>query len=147
MEVMMSKEKHKKTNALRILDTHKILYSISEYEWSEERAAGLHVVEALKLDEKQVFIGSFNFDPRSAYLNTEIGVLLNSPPLAKAVHGAVDQNLSRFAYKLVLDANNKITWQHQTPQGTLIYKQEPQMKWWQKASLKVVSWLPIQGFM
>ena len=55
MEVMMSKEKHKKTNALRILDTHKILYSISEYEWSEERAAGLHVVEALKLDEKQVF--------------------------------------------------------------------------------------------
>ncbi|MDU3475306.1 MAG: aminoacyl-tRNA deacylase [Veillonella sp.] len=51
----MSKEKHKKTNALRILDTHKILYSISEYEWSEERAAGLHVVEALKLDEKQVF--------------------------------------------------------------------------------------------
>ena len=55
MEVMMSKEKHKKTNALRILDTHKIPYSISEYEWSEERAAGLHVVEALKLDEKQVF--------------------------------------------------------------------------------------------
>ena len=51
----MSKEKHKKTNALRILDTHKIPYSISEYEWSEERAAGLHVVEALKLDEKQVF--------------------------------------------------------------------------------------------
>ncbi|MDU6497061.1 MAG: aminoacyl-tRNA deacylase [Veillonella sp.] len=51
----MSKEKQKKTNALRILDTHKIPYSISEYEWSEERAAGLHVVEALKLDEKQVF--------------------------------------------------------------------------------------------
>ncbi len=51
----MSKEKHKKTNALRILDTHKVPYSISEYEWSEERAAGLHVVEALGLDEKQVF--------------------------------------------------------------------------------------------
>ena len=51
----MSKEKHKKTNALRILDTHHIPYSISEYDWSEERAAGLHVVEALGLDEKQVF--------------------------------------------------------------------------------------------
>ena len=51
----MSKEKHKKTNALRILDTHKVPYSISEYEWSEERAAGLHVVEVLGLDEKQVF--------------------------------------------------------------------------------------------
>ena len=55
MEVIVGKEKHKKTNALRILDTHKIPYSISEYEWSEDRAAGLHVVEALGLDEKQVF--------------------------------------------------------------------------------------------
>ncbi len=51
----MSKEKHKKTNALRILDTHKVPYNISEYEWSEERAAGLHVAEVLGLDEKKVF--------------------------------------------------------------------------------------------
>ncbi|SNV61494.1 Cys-tRNA(Pro) deacylase [Veillonella rodentium] len=51
----MSKEKHKKTNALRILDTHKVPYNISEYEWSEGRAAGLHVAEVLGLDEKKVF--------------------------------------------------------------------------------------------
>ena len=51
----MSKEKHKKTNALRILDTHKVPYSISEYEWSEDHAAGLHVVEVLGLEEKEVF--------------------------------------------------------------------------------------------
>lgn len=51
----MSKEKHKKTNALRILDTHKVPYNISEYEWSEERAAGLQVAEVLGLDEKKVF--------------------------------------------------------------------------------------------
>ena len=40
----MSKEKHKKTNALRILDTHHIAYTIDEYEWSEERGQGVHVV-------------------------------------------------------------------------------------------------------
>lgn len=34
--VDMAKEKHKKTNALRILDTNKIHYEIHEYEWSEE---------------------------------------------------------------------------------------------------------------
>ena len=51
----MSKEKHKKTNALRILDTHKVPYSISEYEWSEDHATGLHVVESLGLEEKEVF--------------------------------------------------------------------------------------------
>ena len=51
----MSKEKHKKTNALRILDTHHIAYTIDEYEWSEERGQGVHVADELGLDEKEVF--------------------------------------------------------------------------------------------
>ena len=36
MEVIVGKEKHKKTNALRILDTHKIPYSISCIPVAEE---------------------------------------------------------------------------------------------------------------
>lgn len=108
--------------------------------------SSLHA-KLMALDEKQVFIGSFNFDPRSAYLNTEIGVLLNSPTLARSVHSTMDQNLSKYAYKLVLNAENKITWQRQTPQGPVIYTKEPRMKWWQRAGMKVISWLPIEGFM
>ena len=108
--------------------------------------SSLHA-KLMALDEKQVFIGSFNFDPRSAYLNTEIGVLLNSPPLARAVHTTMDENLSKYAYQLVLDANKKITWQRQTPQGPVIYTKEPRMKWWQRAGIKMLSWLPIEGFM
>lgn len=108
--------------------------------------SSLHA-KLMALDEKQVFIGSFNFDPRSAYLNTEIGVLLNSPPLAQAVHTTMDENLSKYAYKLVLDANKKITWQRQTPQGPVIYTKEPRMKWWQRAGIKMLSWLPIEEFM
>lgn len=50
----------------------------------------------MAIDEKQVFIGSFNFDPRSANLNTEIGVIINSPPLAKAVHQTMDNNLKNM---------------------------------------------------
>ncbi|UTO20025.1 phospholipase D family protein [Acinetobacter sp. Z1] len=108
--------------------------------------SSLHA-KLMALDEKQVFIGSFNFDPRSAYLNTEIGVLLNSPTLARSVHSTMDQNLSKYAYKLVLNAENKITWQRQTSQGPVIYTKEPRMKWWQRAGMKVISWLPIEGFM
>ena len=108
--------------------------------------SSLHA-KLMALDEQQVFIGSFNFDPRSAYLNTELGVLLNSPPLAQAVHTTMDENLSKYAYKLVLDANKKITWQRQTPQGPVIYTKEPRMKWWQRAGIKMLSWLPIEGFM
>ena len=33
------------------------------------------------IDRKQVFVGSFNHDPRSATLNTEVGILVESPSL------------------------------------------------------------------
>lgn len=52
---MSKKEKHKKTNALRILDKHQISYEILEYEWEEGRNTGLHVVEALGLEAPRVF--------------------------------------------------------------------------------------------
>ena len=109
--------------------------------------SSLHA-KLMAIDQKQVFIGSFNFDPRSAYLNTEIGVLLDSPNLARAVHQTMDQNLSKYAYKLVLDANNKINWKIKRQDGsTKTYLKEPKMKWWQKAGVKVISWLPVEGFM
>ena len=109
--------------------------------------SSLHA-KLMAIDQKQVFIGSFNFDPRSAYLNTEIGVLLNSPNLAKAIHQTMDENLSKYAYKLVLDANQNINWKIKKHNGDIkIYHKEPKMKWWQKAGEKIISWLPIEGFM
>ena len=37
------------------------------------------------LDEAQLFVGSFNLDPRSAELNTEMGLLIDSPALARSL--------------------------------------------------------------
>ena len=109
--------------------------------------SSLHA-KLMAIDEKQVFIGSFNFGPRSAYLNSEIGVLLDSPNLAKQIHSTMDQNLSKYAYKLVLDANNKINWQIKRHDGSIkTYQKETKMKWWQKAGVKIISWLPVEGFM
>ena len=109
--------------------------------------SSLHA-KMMAIDEKQVFIGSFNFDPRSAYLNTEIGVLLHSPTLAKNVHQTMDDNLGKYAYRLALNANDKINWHLQRSNGkTRTYEKEPKMKWWERASMKVVSWLPLEGFM
>lgn len=108
--------------------------------------SSLHA-KMMALDDKQVFIGSFNFDPRSSNLNTEIGVILDSQPLANTVHRTMDQNLRKYAYKLVLDSKNNINWKYDTPDGVKTLTKEPKMKWWQKAGIKVISWLPIEGFM
>ena len=108
--------------------------------------SSLHA-KMMALDDKQVFIGSFNFDPRSSNLNTEIGVILDSKPLADAVHSTMDENLRKYAYKLVLDSKNRINWIYDSPQGPQISTKEPKMKWWQKAGIKFISWMPGEGFM
>lgn len=51
----MKKKDHKKTNAMRILDTHKVPYEVLEYEWEEGRGAGIHVAEELELNPETVF--------------------------------------------------------------------------------------------
>lgn len=109
--------------------------------------SSLHA-KLMTIDEKQVFIGSFNFDPRSSYLNSEIGVLLNSPKLAEGIHQTMNTNLPKYAYKLVLDSQNNINWKLKKEDGSFeTLRKEPQLKWYKKIALKFVSWLPIEGFM
>lgn len=98
----------------------------------------------LALDHKQVFIGSYNFDPRSTYLNSEIGVVLNSPKLAKAVHQSMEKELLNYAYKVELDPKQRLIWKQKTDDGIIIHDKEPQVKWWQRLALKFVSILPIE---
>jgi putative cardiolipin synthase len=43
---------------------------------------GLHT-KAMVIDRQRVFIGSMNLDPRSEILNSEMGVIINSPQLAQ----------------------------------------------------------------
>lgn len=44
-----------KTNACRLLDKHKVPYSIHEYEWDEKNLDAKHVAEQIDLQAKQVF--------------------------------------------------------------------------------------------
>ena len=46
------------------------------------------------VDDSRLFIGSFNLDPRSAQLNTEVGVLIDNPGLAKALSRHIETDMS-----------------------------------------------------
>src|SRR4029434_10299223 len=46
--------------------------------------ASLHA-KLFSVDRSRVFIGSFNFDPRSVELNSEMGVVIDSPALGHIV--------------------------------------------------------------
>ena len=73
--------------------------------------AALHT-KAMAFDRAAVFIGSFNLDPRSAVINTEAGLYIESPELAERLAaymatGVVPAN----SYRVFLEPNGEIVWE------------------------------------
>lgn len=50
--------------------------------------------KTLVIDAKTVYIGTFNFDPRSENLNTEVGVIIHDEALARAVEAAIETDMA-----------------------------------------------------
>ena len=50
--------------------------------------------KTLVVDSKIVYIGTFNFDPRSENLNTEVGAIIHDPALARAVEVSIETDMA-----------------------------------------------------
>ena len=64
--------------------------------------ANLHAKTSI-LDREALFVGSANLDPRSGKLNTELGILLQSEPLAGGLADQFEENQTHIAYRVTLD--------------------------------------------
>lgn len=72
--------------------------------------AGLHN-KFIVFDRKSVFIGSFNLDPRSSTLNTEIGLMIDSSEIAGQAAKIMDDGISPgSAYQVTLDQDDRLRW-------------------------------------
>jgi putative cardiolipin synthase len=107
--------------------------------------ATLHT-KAFVVDRREVFVGSFNFDPRSAYINTELGVIIRSPEMAAALDNAVEAAFSNYAWEVKLDDEGRVRWHGTDADGQpVVYAKEPQTSWWQRFVAGFVRILPIRG--
>jgi cardiolipin synthase C len=50
--------------------------------------------KTLVIDGKTLYIGTFNFDPRSQNLNTEVGVIIHDEALARAVEASIETDMA-----------------------------------------------------
>jgi cardiolipin synthase C len=50
--------------------------------------------KTLVIDSKTVYIGTFNFDPRSENLNTEVGAIIDDPALARTVEASIETDMA-----------------------------------------------------
>ena len=106
--------------------------------------ATLHT-KVFVVDEQELFIGSFNFDPRSANINTESGVIIYSPDLARQFVEGVDAALGQQTYELFLNDAGKLRWRSRRDGELEVLTKEPQTTWGQRFVAGLVRFLPIRG--
>ena len=72
---------------------------------------GLHS-KAMVVDRDLVFIGSMNFDPRSMNINTEMGVVIDSPQLGEALAQLIERDMKpENSWHVRLDDDGDVIWE------------------------------------
>jgi putative cardiolipin synthase len=108
-------------------------------------ASSLHV-KTFATDGKRVFVGSFNLDQRSIRLNTELGLLIDSPTLAAWIATQFDTGISKAAYEVRIKTDGGLEWIDRGPTAAGHYDVEPctgllTRSWVQFLSLLPIDWL------
>lgn len=107
--------------------------------------ASLHT-KAYSVDDTRGFIGSFNLDARSAYLNTEMGVMFDDADLARAVRDEYLRLSSPdLSYWMYLDRHNAPRWLDRAARPPRSMAREPDTGGWQRFSAHAISWLPLES--
>ena len=105
--------------------------------------ASLHA-KTFAVDGERVFVGSFNFDPRSATLNCEMGFLIDSPTLAGRISKGFDGPIGQVSYRPDLTPEEKMIWQEDVGGDTVVYQEEPGTSWAQQIAIAIIGFLPIE---
>lgn len=107
--------------------------------------ASLHT-KAFIVDHQTGFIGSFNFDPRSAIWNTEMGVIFTEPTMVDLLAQEFTKLTSAQASYAVTAPEGTLRWQDvQEGQAVKEWEKEPESRWWQRWMATIISWLPIES--
>jgi len=110
---------------------------------SGSSSSSLHA-KTFAIDRARVFVGSFNFDPRSARLNTELGFVMDSPVLAQAIADAFAERIPQRAYGVHLSDAARLQWIESIDGGDVVYDREPGTRFGQRLAVAAMSLLPIE---
>lgn len=110
----------------------------------DSATAGLHA-KTFSVDRGRIFVGSFNLDPRSDRLNTEMGVVIASPTLANRLSEEFDTGILRAAYEVRLTADGRsLEWIEREGDREIHYTTEPETGAMKQLWIDFLSILPIE---
>jgi cardiolipin synthase C len=119
------------------------------------RSSGFSLhAKTIVVDRRYAFIGSMNMDPRSKLLNTEMGVIIDCPPLADAVATQFfDKATSpQNSYQVVLaghDATHTghLEWHAENDGKPVVFHSDPDVSVGRRIEVSLLKMLPIQSML
>ncbi|WP_299789837.1 phospholipase D family protein [uncultured Shewanella sp.] len=109
--------------------------------WMGSSRTSLHA-KTFILDRESIFVGSFNFDPRSAWINTEMGMIFHQSEFASGVAAGIDAGLIDSAFRLELE-EGELVW-FDDSRGLKLHS-EPGAGFWRKLMADFISLFPIES--
>ena len=101
--------------------------------------------KAFTVDRQHLFVGSFNWDPRSVDINTELGVIINSEQVAGPTVDKIRKRIHLVAYRVILNDDGKLRWIDESGDEPVILDKEPDTSWWRRTKAQMGRILPIRG--
>jgi putative cardiolipin synthase len=107
--------------------------------------ASLHT-KAATVDGQRVFVGSFNLDPRSAWINCEMGVIVGSPVLAAQLDAIIDEHtLPSASWQVSLSPEGRLRWTHEVDGRVEELDREPEAGMGRRFMAFLARVLPVRG--
>lgn len=102
------------------------------------------------VDKREVVIGSFNLDPRSWQLNTEMAVIIHSPEIAARIYKMFEETVSpAMSYKVTIpEESRSLQWVTRDKEGReQVYDTDPEPGFWRSMMYGFFSLLPLEDQM
>ena len=132
----------------RMLEAGVDLYELSPTRTQNTKRLGafgsslgrLHAKTAV-IDHRTIFIGSMNLDPRSASTNTEFGMFIESPALAKEMLRVINISKLEGAYRVRLEpGTTQLQWLTTEEDKEVILGVEPESTFWLRVHNMLLGW-------
>jgi putative cardiolipin synthase len=111
---------------------------------NEQTILGLHA-KSMVFDREILYIGSFNINLRSAFLNTETVLIIHSQELAEQVAVSIKTNmLPENSWAVNLNEDHSLYWEGA---GSELHHHEPDTSWWRRFKSGFIGLFPLEKYL
>jgi putative cardiolipin synthase len=104
--------------------------------------------KSLVVDRRLVYVGSFNINLRSTYLNSETALIIDSPALAERIAGSIEELMAPdSSWQVLARASGGLEWRTGTGSGAVVEKHEPMTGLWRRFQSRFYRMFPLEKYL